>query len=100
MLNSDTLARQQDSSAQTISLKLILELPKRCVIGEVLVCLIMLTGVRLTPIGKLTGFEGDRFNWCYVEMTGIVSDLIQAAIYLKALSVKVKVTEIKLDWIQ
>jgi sulfate transport system substrate-binding protein len=42
-------------------------------------------------------FDSDKFNWCYLEMTGMISDLIEAGLYLQALPVKIKVTEIKFD---
>lgn len=100
MLNSSTLICQQDSITPTINVKLILKLPKSRVVGEVLVCLMMLTKVSLTPIGKLTGFGCDRYNWCYIDMTGTVAEIIQAAVYLQALAVKVKVTAINLDLVQ
>ncbi|MGL4881129.1 MAG: hypothetical protein ACRC8K_08680 [Waterburya sp.] len=97
MFHSSALDLKRDFQSQTISLKLILKLPKRYKMSEFLLALIMLTGVQLSPLGKLSGFESDEFNWCYLEMTGMISDLIEVGLYLQALPVKIKVTEIKFD---
>jgi hypothetical protein len=97
MLDISTLDLKQDFQSQTATLKLILKVPKSHKLSEVLLCLIMLTEVQVAPIGKLSGIQSDHFNWCYVEMTGKISNLIKAGLYLQALSVKVKVTQIKFD---
>jgi hypothetical protein len=97
MFHHSALDLQRDFQSQTVSLKFILKIPKRYRLSEFLLALIMLTRVQLSPLGKLTGIESDDFNWCYVEMTGMISELIEAGLYLHALPVKVKVTEIKFD---
>jgi hypothetical protein len=91
MLNLSALNLDTNNSLQTISLKLILKLPKKYAIGTVLLSLITLTGIELNPIGKLTGLECDLFNWCYLEITGQVSELIDATSYLQALQGEIQI---------
>jgi hypothetical protein len=97
MFHSSALDLKRDFQSQTLSLKLILKVPKSYRLSEFLLALIMLTGVQLSPVGKLSGTQSDNFNWCYVEMTGMISELIEIGLYLQALPVKIKVTEIKFD---
>lgn len=94
MLNISALIAQQNSLSETIELKLILKLPQRYSIGEILISLMMLAKVELDPLGKISGTASDRFNWCYLQLSGTPFELIDAALYLQILSIEILETEV------
>lgn len=63
-MENNTSSLNQNLLERTITVNVILKCPKLYSLGKVLIALITFTGVQLTPIGKLTGIQSDRFDWC------------------------------------
>jgi hypothetical protein len=92
-VENNTSSLNQNLLERVVTVNVILRCPKLYSLGKVLLALITFTGVQLTPIGKLTGIKSDRFDWCYITVTGTISNLIDVSAYLRALQIDVDVIE-------
>jgi hypothetical protein len=97
MSNYSALKLNRDCPSPKYDLKLILKIPKRYLLGKILISLVRLTQIQMTFLGELTGQKSDRFNWFYVQMNGTVIDLVNASLYLEILQIDIDVVKFDPD---